>query len=388
MSEENSMNEYMDQVNDSMKEIFKGDIIEGTVISKNDEETIVNTGRFSDGIIPNEELAADDSDSIQVGDAMSLYVLDPHDKEGNMILSQKRAVEITAWEELEKAFEEKSDIHVTVKDVTKGGVVAFYNNIRCFIPGSLLSYRYVENMGDYVGKELVVRVEDFDKDKKRVILTRKAVEIEERKKSREALFEKIEVGKKYKGTVTKLMNYGAFVDIGGVEGLVHISDLSWNHIKHPSEVVSEGDEVEVYVLNFDSKKEKIGLGLKKVEDDPWNKITDSYQVGDIVEGKIVRLTDFGAFVEIEKSIEGLVHVSEISNEHVNKPADVLKAGDKVEIKILKIDEKNKKLSLSIKEAQGYSKTQESDNKHEKEPEAEGTTLGDLVGDKLKDFFKN
>jgi len=205
---------------------------------------------------------------------------------------------------------------------------------------------------------------------------------------KDELFKEIEIGKKYKGKITKLMNYGAFVDIGGVEGLVHISDISWEHIKHPSEVLSEGDEVEVYVINFDSQKEKIGLGLKKVEDDPWNKVSTNYTVGDIVEGKIVRLTDFGAFVEIEQGVEGLVHVSEISNEHVNKPADVLKAGDKIEIKILKIDEKNKKLSLSIKEAQGLFKPQETSNKNnENEAEVEGTTLGDLVGDKLKDFFK-
>lgn len=384
MSEENSMNEYMDQVNDSMKEIFEGDVIEGTVISKKEEEIIVNTGRFSDGIIPKEELDTD-QDSIQVGDVISVYVLNPHDKEGNVILSPKRATEVVAWEELEKAFNEKEELQVKVTSVTKGGVVAFYKNIRCFIPGSLLSYRYVENMKDYIDKEIIVKVEDFDKEKKRVVLSRKAIETEERDKLRKSLFQEIKVGKKYKGTVIKLMNYGAFIDIGGVEGLAHISDLAWNRVNHPSEVVSEGDEVEVYVMNFDPEKEKIGLGLKKIEDDPWNSITTRYQVDDIVEGRIVRLTDFGAFVEIEKGIEGLVHVSEISSEHVTKPSDVLKTGEKIEVKILKIDDENKKLSLSIKEVEGQQMAQDLDINNDNQDE--GTTLGDIVGDKFKDFFK-
>lgn len=382
MSDEQSMESLIDQIDDSMKEILKGDVIEGTVVAIKEDEVIINIGHFSDGVISNEELV--DDESLIVGDKISVYVLNPHDNEGNVVLSQKRAVQIVAWEELEKAFENKECVEVKVKEVIKGGVVAFYKTIRCFIPGSLLAYRYVENMNDYVGKELEVRVEDFDLEKKRVVLSRKAVEVEERDKLKEAIFSSIEVGKKYKGTVTKIMNFGAFVDIGGTEGLVHISELSWNRVKHPSEVVAEGDEVEVEVLKFDTKTKKIGLGLKKVEDDPWKTTMSEYRVGDIVDGKVVRLTDFGAFVEIVAGIEGLVHISEISSNHVNKPSDVLSAGDSVEAEILKIDLENKKLSLSIKEAEGQAVT---DEIQAKDSEEEGTTLGDIFGDKLKDFFK-
>ncbi|MCG8482179.1 MAG: 30S ribosomal protein S1 [Clostridia bacterium] len=383
--EQQSMESVIDQIGDSMKEILKGDVIDGTVVTVKDDEVIVNIGHFSDGVIAKEELIEkqDDEDGIKVGDVISVYVLDPHDQEGNVTLSQKRAVEIVAWDELKKAFDNKEKIKVNVKQVVKGGVVAFYKTIRCFIPASLLAYRYVEDLNEFVGKELEVRVEDFDLEKKRIVLSRKVVEIEEREKLKEAVLKDIEVGKKYKGVVTKLMNFGAFVDIGGVEGLIHISELSWNRVKHPSEVVAEGDEVEVDVLKFDTKTKKIGLGLKKVEEDPWKSIISEYQVGDIVEGKVVRLTDFGAFVEIEEGIEGLVHVSEISSNHVHKPSDVLNRGDKVEVEILKIDQENKKLSLSIKEAEGHAAEEESSIK---EPE-QGTTLGDIFGDKLKDFFK-
>lgn len=388
MSEENTMNEFMDQINDSMKKINKGDVLEGTVVAINEDEVIVNIGHFSDGIIPKEELVeelnADNEDSIKIGDAVSVYVVNPHDKEGNVVLSQKRAVDIVAWDELKKAFDDQTNIKVNIKEVVKGGVVAYYKTIRCFIPGSLLSYRYVENMNEFVGKEIEVRVEDFDLDKKRVVLSRKAIELEERQKLKESFLKNVEVGKKYKGVVTKIMKYGAFVDLGGVEGLIHIGDLAWNRVKHPSEVVSEGQEVEVHVLNFDPKTQKIGLGLRKVEEDPWNLVAEDYQVDDIVEAKVVRLADFGAFVEIKEGIEGLVHVSEISTDRVHKPSDVLNIGDKVEVKILKIDPENKKLSLSIKETQGQAAAEEI--QFEQQNEA-GTTLGDIFGDKLKDFFK-
>lgn len=385
MKDEQSMESLIDQIDGSMKEILKGDVVEGTVVDVKEDEVIINIGHFSDGIISKEELIEKqgDEEGVKVGDVISVYVVNPHDQEGNVILSQKRAVEIVAWDELKNASDNQGKIKVIVKEVVKGGVVAFYKTIRCFIPASLLAYRYVENLNDFVGKELEVRVEELDIEKKRIVLSRKVVEIEEREKLKEAVLKDIEAGKKYKGVVTKLMNFGAFVDIGGVEGLIHISELSWNRVKHPSEVVAEGDEVEVEVLKYDQKTKKIGLGLKKVEEDPWKSIISEYQVGDIVEGKVVRLADFGAFVEISAGVEGLVHVSEISSKHIQKPSDVLNRGDKVEVEILKIDQENKKLSLSIKEAEGHSVEEETTVE---EPE-QGTTIGDIFGDKLKDFFK-
>lgn len=388
MKEEKKMDEFMDQIDDSMKAINKGDVLEGKVLAINDDEVIVNLEHFSDGVITKEEFIdqqdVSDEEKIQVGDVIPVYVINPNDNEGNVVLSHKKAVEAVLWDELEKAFTDKSNIKVKVKEVVKGGVIAYYKNVRCFIPASLLSYRYVENLEEFTGKELEVRVEDFDFSKKRVVLSRKVVETEERDKQKAEILSKIEVGQKYDGVVTKIMNYGAFVDIGGVEGLAHISDLAWYRVKHPSEVVSEGQKVEVSVVNFDPKKNKIGLAVKDVDKDPWNSIKEDYHTGDVIEGKVVKLTDFGAFVEIGKGLEGLVHVSEISTEHVHKPEDVLKAGDKVEVKILKIDDKNRKLSLSIKEAEGQTGEAE---ESEFTKDEQGTTLGDLFGDKLKDFFK-
>lgn len=378
---EKGMEAYIDEIDSSFKDISKGDVLEGTVVAVKDEEVIINIGFHSDGIIPREEFDNyEEENKLQAGDKLSVYVLNPHDKEGNIILSQKRALEITALDELEKAFNDKTNITIKVRDVVKGGVTGYYKTVRCFIPASLLSYRYVDDLNAFIGKELVVKVEDFDLEKKRVVLSRKAVETEECESLRKSILENIEVGKKYKGTVTKLMNYGAFVDIGGVEGLVHISDISWNHIKHPSEIVSEGEEVEVSVISFDAKKGKIGLDLKKAGDNPWYSIKEKYHVGEIVEGKVKRLADFGAFIEIEEGLEGLVHVSEISWEHVKKPSDVLKPGDKVNVKILNIDINNQKLSLSIREAE------KQDTEAVNQEKSGGTTLGDIFGDKFKDFF--
>lgn len=383
MSEEQSMESLIDQIDDSMKEILKGDVLEGTVVAIKEDELVVNIGHFADGIISKEELIDHGEENTKVGDVISVYVLNPNDQEGNVVLSQKRAAEIVDMDVIEKAFEHKENITVTVKEVIKGGVIAYYKAIRCFIPGSLLAYRYVENMNDFIGKELEVSVEELDLQKKRIILSRKAVEVEERNQLKKDILSTIEEGKNYNGVITKIMNFGAFVDIGGVEGLIHISELAWNRVKHPSEVVKEGDKVEVYVLKLDPKTEKIGFSLKKVEEDPWSSIINEYEVGDIVEGKVVRLTDFGAFVEIEKGIDGLVHISEISSNHISKPDEVLKIGDKVDAEILKIDVENKKLSLSIKEAAG----QQIEEEIEIEEEELETTLGDLFGDQLKNLFK-
>jgi small subunit ribosomal protein S1 len=217
---------------------------------------------------------------------------------------------------------------------------------------------------------------------KRVVLSRKAVETVERQGRKKLLMDELQEGEIRQGVVTKLMNFGAFVDLGGVEGLIYLDDLAWHRVNHPSEVVSEGDPVTVYIANLDKKNGKIGLVLKKVEEDPWQGAADYYKVDDVVEGTVVRLRDFGAFVEIEDGIEGLVHLSEISSERIRKPSDKLKVGDKVQAVVLSIDEKNRKLSLSIKDAEGLV----SDD-IELVQKDQGTTLGDLFGDKFKDFFK-
>ena len=381
MVEKNTMMDFMDEIEKSMRRVHKEDILDGTIISIGDEEIMVNINSTSDGIIHSEEMA--ENYDYQVDDRITVMVLDPHDREGNVVLSHKSAEEIIGWEELEEASEKKNKISVKVAEVVKGGVTAVYRSVRCYIPGSLLSYRYVEDMNSYVGKTLEVIVEDFDRDSKRVVLSRKAVETVEREGKKKLLMNELVEGEMRQGIVTKLMKFGAFVDLGGAEGLIHINDLAWHRVNDPSEVVSEGDQVSVYVASVDKKNGRIGLVLKNVEDDPWQGAADYYKADDLVEGTVVRLTDFGAFVEIEAGIEGLVHLSEISSERIRKPSDKLKVGDMVQAVILSIDEKNKKLSMSIKDAEG----QVSDDV-ELIQEEKAATLGDLFGDKFKDFFNS
>lgn len=380
MEEKTTMQDFMDEIDKSMKRIYKDDVLDGTVISVGEEEILVNINYTSDGIITKEEMA--EGYDYRVGGEISVLVLDPHDREGNVVLSHRQAEAIVGWDDLEEAFEEKKMVHVKVTGAVKGGVSAEYRSVRCFIPASLLSYRYVEDLSAYIGKSLEVTVEDFDRENKRVVLSRKSVETAERQGKKDKLMDQLQVGEMRQGTVTRLMKFGAFVDLGGVEGLIYLDDLAWGRVNHPSEVVSEGDSVTVYVSNIDKKNGKIGLVLKKVEEDPWQGAADYYKPDDLVEGTVVRLVDFGAFVEVEAGIEGLVHLSEISSERIRKPSDVLKPGDKVHAVVLSIDEKNKKLSLSIKEAEG-----QTPEGIELVREEKGTTLGDLFGDKFKDFFK-
>lgn len=380
MEEQNTMMDFMDEIEKSMRRVYKDDVLDGTIISIGEDEILVNINYTSDGIIPKEEMAEDYE--YEVDGEISVLVLEPHDEDGNVVLSHKQAEAIVGWDDLEEAFDQNKKIHVKVTEVVKGGVSAVYRSVRCFIPASLLSYRYVEDLSSYLGKDLEVTVEDFDRENNRVVLSRKAVETAERQVKKDKLMDQLQVGEMRQGVVTKLMKFGAFVDLGGVEGLIYLDDLAWHRVSDPSEIVSEGDQVTVYVANVDKKNGKIGLVLKKVEEDPWQGASDYYKVDDLVDGTVVRLADFGAFVEIEAGIEGLVHLSEISSERIRKPSDVLKVGDHVKAVILSIDEKNKRLSLSIKDAEG-----QVDDSVELVQEEKGTTLGDLFGDKFKDFFK-
>ncbi|MGI6747469.1 MAG: 30S ribosomal protein S1 [Anaerovoracaceae bacterium] len=380
MNEQNTMMDLMEEIENSMKRIYKDDVLKGTIITVGDEEILVNLGYISDGIITKEEMIEDHI--YKDGDEISVLVLNTNDGDGNVVLSHKRAEEIVGWDELEEAYDQKKKIRVKVTEAIKGGVSAVYRNVRCFIPGSLLSYRYVDDMSTYEGRELEVVVEDFDRESKRVVLSRKAIETTERKEKKKELMKQLQEGEMRQGVVTKLMKFGAFVDLGGVDGLIYLDDLAWHRVNDPSEVVSEGDQVTVYVAKVDKKKEKISLVLKKVEEDPWKGASDYYKVDDLVEGTVVKVLDFGVLVELEAGIEGLVHLSEISSERIQKPSDKVSIGDRVKAVILSIDEKNRKLSLSMKEAEGQ--VPEGINL---EQNKQGPTLGDLFGDKFKDFFK-
>lgn len=387
MSEEISMNDMMNQIDSSMKKIHKGDVIKGRVISVSENEIVVNIGYITDGIIPKAEFEVKEEenlkDLVKTEDEIEVYVLKVNDGEGSVLLSQKKAKEMASWRELGKIFKTKEKIKVTVKDVVKGGVITFINGIRAFIPASHLSINYVKDLNEFKGKTLEVQMIEFNKSKGKVVLSRKVIEQKEEEIKKEKLWESLEEGKKVKGIVRRLEKFGAFVDIGGVDGLVHNSQLSWGRVKHPSEVVSIGDEVEVFVLDFDKESGRISLALKDVKEDPWNHIETKYKTGDVVQGTVVKLMDFGAFVELEKGIEGLVHISQICDENIAKPSDKLNKKDKVKVKILDVNGKEKRISLSIKEAVQKPKVDVSKFDDSKEDDMK---LGDLFGDKLKDLF--
>lgn len=336
------MKDFMEDLNNSMKKIKKGDVVKGTVISVSNDEVFVNIGYMADGIISKEEFSYEEDinlkESVKPGDEIYVYILEVNDGEGNVTLSKVKAEEIKVWDELKEALEKGKTLNVKVNEVVKGGVIANIKGVRAFIPASQLSLKYVEDLKKFLGKTLEVKVIEIDKDKKKVVLSRKEVEKLKIEAQKEKLWASLEKGQRT-GTVTRLAKFGAFVDLGGVDGLIHNQDLSWKRVINPSEVVKVGDKVEVYVIDFDKEKGRISLGLKEVSENPWNNVSDKFKVNDIVEGTVVRLTDFGAFIEISEGIEGLVHISEISEERITKPSSVLSVGQKVKVKILSIDKK-------------------------------------------------
>lgn len=351
--EEGSMKEAMEQIEKSMKPIHSGDVIEGEVISVSDKEVLVNIGYMADGIIDRGEISAEDvnpSEILNPGDKILVYVEKVNDGEGNVVLSKKKADAIKVWDELEEIYTKGTLFEVKVSEIVKGGVACYIKGVRAFMPASHVSNSFVKDLNEFKGKSLLVKIIEFDAEKGRVVLSRKEVEREEQEVKKGEVWASLKKGEKRKGTVSRLAKFGAFVDLGGVDGLIHNSDLSWKRVNHPSEVVKEGDVVEVYVLDFDKDKGRIALGLKDIAQDPWINAAAKYKVNDVVEGKVVRLADFGAFVEVEPGFDGLVHISEITEDHIAKPSQVLNIGDKVKVKILEINQEGKKMALSIKEA--------------------------------------
>ncbi|WP_050607866.1 30S ribosomal protein S1 [Clostridium niameyense] len=387
MTEEISMKDIMGDIESTMKKIHRGDIVKGRVISVSDKEVVLNIGYISDGIVKKEEFLYNEEenlkDFIKENDEVYVYVLDINDGEGNVVLSKKKADEENAWKELIKSFKSQEILEVTVENIVKGGVTAYINGIRAFIPASHIDNKYIDSLENFKGKKLEVKLIELDRKKGKVVLSRKIVLQEKEKIKIQKLWDNLKKGEKVKGTVRRLERFGAFVDIGGVDGLIHNSQLSWGRVNHPSEVVSIGDEVEVYILDFDKETKRIALALKNIKENPWNTVADKFKQGDVVEGTVVKLLNFGAFVEVEKGIEGLVHISEISNENIAKPSEKLNLQDKVKVKVLEIDPEEKRMSLSIKEA--IEKPAQDFSKYDDSKE-ENTTLGDLFGDKLKDLF--
>jgi len=353
LNKQSSEMDFKEAFENSLVTLRTGQIVKGRIAGFSNSEVYLDLGYKSDGIIQMDEFT-DDPDfdpqkDLAIGGEVEAFVIRVNDGEGNVLLSKKKVDAIKNWDKLVEAFENKQTVKARIMETTKGGAVASVGGIRVFIPASQLSDRYVKDLDEFLKKTVNIRIIELDKHKKKVVGSYRVVMEEERERLEKEFWDNIEVGKAYTGTVKSLTDFGAFVDIGGVDGLVHISELSWGKIKHPSEVLKVGDKVEVRVLEFDREKKKVSLGYKKAEDNPWYNIDDKYQIGNIVKGKVVRLVPFGAFVELEKGVDALVHISQISSKRIAKPGDVLKIGQEVEAKIIEVNAIEKKINISIKE---------------------------------------
>ncbi len=349
---ETGSEDFAAMLEESFKTLNTGDKVTGTVLKISQNEVHVDLGVKHAAYIPMHELSDDPSfnleESIHVGDEIEAVVVRVNDAEGTIVLSKKRVDQMKGWESIEAAKEEKTVIEGKVTEENKGGVVASAFGIRVFIPASQTGIPKGQPLGQLVGEVARFRITEINRQRKRVVGSIRAVLQEERRAAAEKVWETIEVGNEYTGTVKSLTSYGAFVDIGGVDGMIHISELSWGRIKHPSEVVNVGDTVNVYVIGLDRENKKISLGYKRPEDNPWNVFTANYEIDDVATVRILKFMPFGAFAEIIPGVDGLIHISQIANRRIAKPDEVLQIGEEVEAKIIDIDTEKKKVSLSIR----------------------------------------
>lgn len=329
----------------------EGDIVTGTVVRVDKDEVLVDIGYKSEGVVPVNELSikksVDPSDEVTVGDVIDALVLTKEDADGRLILSKKRARFERAWQRIEKAAEEGTPVEGTVIEVVKGGLILDLG-VRGFLPASLVDIRRVADLEEFVGQMLQCRVIELNRFRNNVVLSRRAVLEEERRGVREQILDRMNVGDFVTGTISNIVDFGAFVDLNGIDGLIHISELSWSHVNHPGEVLTINQEVTVKVLDIDRDRQRISLGLKQTQKDPWQEVFENRQVNEIVHGKVTKLVSFGAFVEIEEGVEGLIHISELAQHHVEDPSEVLRNGLEVNVKIIEIDPERRRLSLSLK----------------------------------------
>ncbi len=350
---ENAPETFDEMLEKSFKTLNNGDKVTGIVASIGTNEITVDLGTKHSGYIPMSELSDDPDvkpeDIVQVGQEIETFVIRVNDVEGTVQLSKKRLDTVKNWDSIEAAREERIPVEGTVTEENKGGIVVNVKGIRVFVPASQTGLPKDAPMSSLLKTKVQLRITEVNHARRRVVGSIRAVQYEARKAAAEKTWAEIEEGKKYQGVVKSLTSYGAFVDIGGVDGMVHVSELSWKRIHNPAEVLKVGDEIEVYVISFDREKKKISLGYRKAEDNPWVKFTSQYQIGSVATVKIVKLMDFGAFAEIVPGVDGLIHVSQITNERrIGKPSEVLTEGQEVDVKITNIDEENKKVSLSIR----------------------------------------
>ena len=343
---------FAELLEQSIKTLNTGDKVVGTVTGIGNTEVQVDLGTKHAGYIPYDEVSNDPSvkpeDILKVGDEIEVFVVRVNDQEGTVQLSKKKLDGLKVWDDMTAWAEDKTTVEGTITEENKGGLVANVKGIRVFIPASQSGIAKGGDMAGMVGKTVQLKITEVNRARRRVIGSIRAVNSEARKAAQEKIWSEIEVGKQYHGTVKSLTSYGAFVDIGGVDGMVHVSELSWNRIKTPADVVKVGDEIDVYVISFDPEKHKISLGYKTAEMNPWNQFMTNYAVGDVVDAKIVKLMTFGAFAEILPGVDGLIHISQIADRRIGKPEDVLSEGQDVKVKITDVDAENKRISLSIR----------------------------------------
>ena len=333
----------------------EGDVVTGKVVRIDKDEVLVDIGYKSEGVIPSGELSirksVDTSEEVELGEEVDALVLTKEDQDGRLILSKKRARFERAWRRIEAAAESGEPVIGAVIEVVKGGLIIDLG-VRGFLPASLVDIRRVPNLDEYLGQNIQCKVIELNRSRNNVVLSRRAVLEEERKEQRQAILERLQPGLIIEGQISNIVDFGAFVDLDGIDGLIHISELSWSHVNHPSEILSIGDTVQVKVLDIDRDRQRISLGLKQTQEDPWQRVVDTYNVGDELEGTVTKVVAFGAFVEILEGVEGLVHISELAQQHVENPREIVQPGDDVKVKILEIDSERRRLSLSIKRVEG------------------------------------
>ncbi|WP_020059622.1 30S ribosomal protein S1 [Bacillus sp. 123MFChir2] len=382
------MVEKMNEEVVNTKALQVGDVVTGTVTKVEEKQVFVNVGYKTDGVIPISELAnvhiEKASDVVEVEQTLELKVIKLED---NDLVLSKRAVDAEkAWEVLQGQFTSGEVFDVTIKDIVNGGLVVDLG-VRGFIPASLVEVHYVEDFTDYKGKTLAVKIVELDREKNRVILSHKAVVEQELDKKKKEAVSSLQAGDVVEGTVQRLTDFGAFVNVGGVDGLVHISQISHDRVEQPSDVLTEGQTVKVKVLSVDADTQRISLSMKAVQPGPWSNVSNQVKVGDLLDGKVKRLVTFGAFVEIFPGVEGLVHVSQIANRHVKNPNEVLNIGQDVQVKVLEVHLEEKRISLSIKEALEENNVTEDYSKYEPTSDSATFQLGDIIGEKLKNLKK-
>ena len=368
---------------DSMVEVEDGQLVAGTVVKVDREEALLDIGFKSEGVIPRRELSLRNDvavdELVNVGDQIEALVIQKEDKDGRLILSKKRAQYEKAWGDIQKVKDNDGMVKGLVIEVVKGGLIVDIG-LRGFLPASLVELRRVRDLQPYMGMEIEAKIIELDKNRNNVVLSRRSWLEETQKEQREEFLDLLKPGERRKGVISSVVNFGAFVDLGGMDGLIHVSELSWKHISHPSEVVTIGDEVDIEVLEVDLDRERISLSLKATQQDPWQEFADTHRVGELVYGRVSKLVPFGSFIQVGENIEGLVHISEMSNHHVDLPEQVVTPGEELWVKIIDVDLEKRRISLSVKQAAEGGIVAEEYQEHfgEQNYDTEGNYIGPAV----------